>query len=470
LFTFSNSGISILVLNSSNNVQLLNIRLIFLSLGKLILLKLTFCKLVHPENIPYIVVSDGNEFGKFTSYYEAEIRASFYNSDKYKYPIYGKPNDLIEFNPITLIETTIEDIFYRFNTAQRETSNIKYKTIFYDELGSDIYDKDSDGYTHIKQYSLNKGYANLDPEGYIYKPHYKIQIKKFDDIINQSSDAIMDVSNVKLINPILYSYKSPIIIDNTGVISFNIKINANTEYKLTYSYDDSGVGGAILENDDLTNPSIIGDFKLGQGSFKSNKNLSSVFFISEGVSRIKNLTIYTGINSNKKITFSTYNNYLLLPNDNISFMDENSNLYKLKVISYNFNNTSKTYECEAEFSNNVDLNDIPDKVVFFKNNLETPDYAHMLPDKSGRRLWKNIINPSEYSNLDELYSIPFTNGAFYHHNNINFFIKRQDPFKNFGMFIKKDGVQLENNFDIPAIELDTSIDEYNVKIETGVCF
>ena len=47
---------------------------------------------------PYAVVYNGNEFGKFTSYYEAEIRASFYNNDKYKYPIYGKPNDLIEFN------------------------------------------------------------------------------------------------------------------------------------------------------------------------------------------------------------------------------------------------------------------------------------------------------------------------------------------------------------------------------------
>ena len=109
-------------------------------------------------------------------------------------------------------------------------------------------------------------------------------------------------------------------------------------------------------------------------------------------------------------------------------------------------------------------------MVFLKNNLEIPDYAYTLPDKSGRRLWKDIIKPSEYSNLDELYSIPFTNGAFYHHNNINFFINRQDPFKNFGMFLKKDGMQLENNFDISAIELDTSIDEYNVKIETGVCF
>ena len=48
--------------------------------------------------VPYAVVFNGNEFGKFTSYYEAEIRASFVKDKKYRYPIYGKPNDLIEFN------------------------------------------------------------------------------------------------------------------------------------------------------------------------------------------------------------------------------------------------------------------------------------------------------------------------------------------------------------------------------------
>ena len=53
---------------------------------------------IEDNFVPYAVSFNGDEFGKFTSYYEAEIRASFYKDDKYKYPIYGKPNDLIEFN------------------------------------------------------------------------------------------------------------------------------------------------------------------------------------------------------------------------------------------------------------------------------------------------------------------------------------------------------------------------------------
>lgn len=47
---------------------------------------------------PYLVETGGNSEGKFTSYYEAELKASYVRGGKYQYPIYGKPNDLIEVN------------------------------------------------------------------------------------------------------------------------------------------------------------------------------------------------------------------------------------------------------------------------------------------------------------------------------------------------------------------------------------
>jgi len=47
---------------------------------------------------PYLVTYNGSEQGKFTSYYEAELKASKTKHDQYKYPIYGKPKDLIEIN------------------------------------------------------------------------------------------------------------------------------------------------------------------------------------------------------------------------------------------------------------------------------------------------------------------------------------------------------------------------------------
>ena len=47
---------------------------------------------------PYLVLENLNPQGKFTSYYEAEIRASKHKHGKYQYPIYGRPNDLLEIN------------------------------------------------------------------------------------------------------------------------------------------------------------------------------------------------------------------------------------------------------------------------------------------------------------------------------------------------------------------------------------
>ena len=47
---------------------------------------------------PYAVFADGRANGKFTSYYEANLRASYQKGGQYQYPIYGKPKDLVEIN------------------------------------------------------------------------------------------------------------------------------------------------------------------------------------------------------------------------------------------------------------------------------------------------------------------------------------------------------------------------------------
>lgn len=47
---------------------------------------------------PHLVYYGDSEFGKFTSYYESRLNASYKKSDKYKYPIYGLPRDLVEIN------------------------------------------------------------------------------------------------------------------------------------------------------------------------------------------------------------------------------------------------------------------------------------------------------------------------------------------------------------------------------------
>jgi len=66
--------------------------------------KLATAKIKNPHQfiranfVPYLVSYNGSSEGKFTSYYEAAINASYHKSDVYRYPIYGKPDDLIELN------------------------------------------------------------------------------------------------------------------------------------------------------------------------------------------------------------------------------------------------------------------------------------------------------------------------------------------------------------------------------------
>ncbi len=55
-------------------------------------------KFMETEFVPYSVTDNGNAEGKFTSYYEAVIRASYRKDAKYRYPVYGKPQDLVEIN------------------------------------------------------------------------------------------------------------------------------------------------------------------------------------------------------------------------------------------------------------------------------------------------------------------------------------------------------------------------------------
>lgn len=47
---------------------------------------------------PYRVVYKDSSEGRFTAYYEAEIKASLTPDSRYKYPVYGRPDDLVEVN------------------------------------------------------------------------------------------------------------------------------------------------------------------------------------------------------------------------------------------------------------------------------------------------------------------------------------------------------------------------------------
>ena len=82
--------------------------------------------------------------------------------------------DIVEFDPNSCKETVLCDVNYRFNTAQREFGvDYKFK---YDEIDTD----DFDGVFKVIPYEIKD--CIIRPEGYYYKPHYKIKLRGFGSV------------------------------------------------------------------------------------------------------------------------------------------------------------------------------------------------------------------------------------------------------------------------------------------------
>lgn len=115
--------------------------------------------------------------------------------------------DLVELSLFNLNETVLEDIYHRFNTVQREFNTVQreiddnyFATLYYDDIMYDDFDIDnSEGlntFTVEKRiYNLtdknnpnDQKPANMMAEGYYYKPHYRIQLKKFSEEVNVGTD------------------------------------------------------------------------------------------------------------------------------------------------------------------------------------------------------------------------------------------------------------------------------------------
>lgn len=108
--------------------------------------------------------------------------------------------DLVDFNPVNAYEITLEDVNFRFNTAQREYDNSNGKYVMTgDELVSDDYDLvpgNQNESFNVEQTQYPD--AIIHPEGYIYKPHYEIMVRELSDIRQDSHTRI----NVESCEPV----------------------------------------------------------------------------------------------------------------------------------------------------------------------------------------------------------------------------------------------------------------------------
>lgn len=84
-------------------------------------------------------------------------------------------------------------------------------------------------------------------------------------------------------------------------------------------------------------------------------------------------------------------------------------------------NYPKIYNFQT-FKENVENGSL----LLIKTNSKIPSYATNLNDGSQRYLWREVQRVGDVNNTT-LPEYPFTNGCFYIHNNINFYLRRQDP-------------------------------------------
>ena len=169
--------------------------------------------------------------------------------------------------------------------------------------------------------------------------------------------------------------------------------------------------------------------------------------------------------------FLTNRNYGLIQNEKIVLMDKNNTheTYMYQVMSYKRTEDGNVYACECVSIDGKEING-GEEYWFFRHKGEIPDYAYMMPDGSGRCLWRDMVKPSALSFRSDLYNVPFTNGAFYHHTNITFPVRRQDPFGEYGLNRTDEEEGINKLFNIASDEADLSYDEYIKEMEGKTCF
>lgn len=256
--------------------------------------------------------------------------------------------DFVEFSPSTVTEITIEPIFHRFNTAQREfilaDENFNFEKFKYDEIETDDFDFDENGEpTGFKVKTNSQGfrnknntYDNIFPEGYFYKPHYKIKLKEFSE---------------------------------------------------TLSYDFDRVLVRKGENEIVSNTKIYWRYAI-------------------------NTPLPHGLTNDDKI---------------ILYYKDNS-YYEYYVYEGSMGNTIIFFEPNRTYD------DIKkDLVCVYQKSSLAPDYAYYFNDGTGKRVWREIVKPTELPQTSDIYDRTYANGAVYINSNINFFLRRQDPMGVYGL-------------------------------------
>ena len=304
--------------------------------------------------------------------------------------------DVVELNEYEMRETILSDVYFRFNTEQREHNfvdgEINCGKFIFDEIETDDYDRNGFVCNQSDMDDVNtEGDEDIKttyrPEGYYYKAHYPLLVREF-GAMKQASHKELVVSScnprqangmfIEVVTALRSGVKSGDVIflcDNENHISIPLFVNcvlSNVRFLLS----------PMLPSDD--------------------ENYKSVFDIVSGLLHSDEKTI-----TSDDIT----NGY--------RWMDENGHMH---IAQGEIKDEDVIIESDLgktiyDYSN-------PKYLLRIKNN-DIPSYAHEVG--TNIYLWRDLLTVGNKDSVD-LKEYPFANGHFYINKEINFFLKRQDPF------------------------------------------
>lgn len=310
--------------------------------------------------------------------------------------------DLVEFNAMDFKETKIADVMHRFNTAQRELiNNPAYGKYHYHEITEDDYDPTTHSQINngspfeVTEYStvngINPNNSDYDystigrPEGYIYKANYPIKIREYSRIMQNSHYTV----RVRRAKPV---QKEGILIQVTTRLRHNFNNN-----DIIFLCDD--------KNDTR--------------------------YITRCVKVIDSLNFLMSPDYTEIITNAT----------DFEDMERSSNVNNTYAYGSELNDSDKNvYRYNKRFSwlelceilNGKYSNDLNyPTLTIRRKNTDIPDYATYIGGNS--YIWRNLLNIGD-NRVQDLPDYIFANGYFYVTQSINFFLKRQDPYGNRGLY------------------------------------
>lgn len=365
-------------------------------------------KMSSVHHIANITNNDGN-IGK--DRYSNNLDDDITYKDTYFY------GDLVEFNSFDFKETHLSDIMHRFNTAQRETiKNPLYSQFQYHEITQDDYDKED---FNVGEFSaidgqidngskLRDDFATISrPEGYIYKAHYPIQIREYSRLL-QDSHRTLRIRSAK----------------------------------------------PVQQNGILIQVTTLIDHKLNNGD---------IIFICDDESDTRYVTRCVKTISRTKFLMSP--DYTEIVNNATDFEDKevvsnfNDSVYKGVVVGGSnikpYKNRFSWLELCEILNGNYENDITHPNLILMRKNDAIPDYATYIG--GNQYVWREVLNIGDNRVVD-LPDYIFANGYFYITNRINFYLKRQDPLGNNGLYFDGEAnypffpndpsgvLQKENNF------------------------